>query len=169
MDKLPGAFVLEGVLYSAGSKQQYYRRESGKPIKIISENQFTRARDQFLALRKSIKPKPNPNPKPKHPKSVKYDGNDLSLTEKQVDFLKALDAVISLYNFNGNISVSNFMEKTNSYFHNNPMAVGAMLTTLQHKNVLATWKEESTNTRVVRIEKLGLDALKQIGGSKPCK
>ena len=167
MDKLPVTFVLKGVLYSAGSKHQYYRRESGKPTKIISENQFARARDQFLALRKSTKPKPNP--KPKHPKSVKYDSNDLSLTEKQVDFLKALDAVISLYNFKGNISVSNFMEKTNSYFHNNPMAVGAMLTTLQHKNVLVTWKEESTNIRVVRIEKLGLDALKQIGGSKPCK
>ena len=167
MGRLPVTFVLEGVLYSAGSEQQYYRRESGKPIKVINENQFTRARDQFLALRKSAKPKPNP--KPKHPKSVKYDSNDLSLTEKQVDFLKALDAVISLYNFKGIISVSEFMEKTNSRFHDNSMAVGAMLTTLQHKNVLTTWKEESTNTRVIRIEKLGLDALKQIGGSKPCK
>lgn len=167
MDRLPVTFVLEGVLYSAGSKQQYYRRESGKPIKVINENQFTRARDQFLALRKSVKPKPNP--KPKHPKSVKYDSNDLSLTEKQVDFLKALSAVISQCNSKGDVSVSEFMEKTDSCFHDNPMAVGAMLTTLQHKNVLATWKEESTNIRVVRIEKLGLDALKQIGGSKPCK
>jgi hypothetical protein len=167
MDRLPVTFVLEGVIYSAGSKHQYYKRESGKPIKIISENQFTRARDQFLALRKSIKPKPNP--KPKHPKSVKYDSNDLSLTEKQVDFLKALNTVISQCNSKGNISVSEFMKKTNSRFHDNPMVVGAMLTTLQHKNVLTTWKEESTNTKVIRIEKLGLDALKQIGGSKPCK
>lgn len=167
MDKLPVTFVLKGVLYSAGSKHQYYRRESGKPTKIISENQFARARDQFLALRKSTKPKPNP--KPKHPKSVKYDSNDLSLTEKQVDFLKALNTVISQCNSKGDISVSEFMEKTNSRFHDNPMAVGAMLTTLQHKNVLATWKEESTNIRVVRIEKLGLDAIKKIGGNEPCK
>lgn len=167
MDRLPVTFVLEGVLYSAGSKHQYYRRESGKPTKIISENQFTRARDQFLALRKSIKPKPNP--KPKHPKSVKYDSDDLLLTEKQVDFLKALNTVISQCNSKGDVSVSEFMEKTNSRFHDNPMAVGAMLTTLQHKNVLATWKEESTSIRVVRIEKLGLDALKQIGGNEPCK
>lgn len=170
MDKLPGAFVLEGAIYSVGSKHQYYKRESGKPIKVINESQFTRARDQFLALRKSAKPaKPKPNPKPKHPKSVKYDSNDLSLTEKQVDFLKALNTVISQCNSKGGVSVSEFMEKTNSRFRNNPMAVGAMLTTLQHKNVLATWKEESTNTRVIRIEKLGLDALKQIGGNEPCK
>ena len=83
--------------------------------------------------------------------------------------MKALSAVISQCNSKGDVSVSEFMEKTNSRFHDNPMAVGAMLTTLQHKNVLATWKEESTNIRVVRIEKLGLDALKQIGGSEPCK
>lgn len=169
MDRLPVTFVLEGVLYSAGSKQQYYRRESGKPIKVINESQFTRARDQFLALQKSAKPKSIPNPKPKHPKSVKYDSNDLSLTEKQVDFLKALNTVISQCNHKGDVSVNEFMEKTNSRFHDNPMAVGAMLTTLQHKNVLTTWKEESTNIRVVRIEKLGLDALKQIGGNEPCK
>ncbi len=37
MDKLPVTFVLEGALYSAGSKHQYYRRESGKPIKVINE------------------------------------------------------------------------------------------------------------------------------------
>ena len=167
MDKLPGTFVLEGAIYSVGSKRQYYKRESGKPIKVIDESQFTRARDQFLALRKSVKPKPNP--KPKHPKSVKYDSNDLSLTEKQVDFLKALNTVISQCDSKGSISVSDFMEKTNSRFRNNPMAVGAMLTTLQHKNVLTTWKEESASIRVIRIEKLGLDALKQIGGSKSCK
>lgn len=167
MDRLPVTFVLEGAIYSVGSKHQYYKRESGKPIKVINENQFTRARDQFLALRKPIKPKPNP--KPKHPKSVKYDSNDLSLTEKQVDFLKALNTVISQCNSKGGVSVSEFMGKTNSRFRNNPMAVGAMLTTLQHKNVLTTWKEELTSIRVVRIEKLGLDALKQIGGSEPCK
>lgn len=167
MNRLPVAFVLEGAIYSVGSKHQYYKRKSGKPIKIISENQFIRARDQFLALRKSIKPKPNP--KPKHPKSVKYDSNDLSLTEKQVDFLKALNTVISQCNSKGDVSVSEFMEKTNGCFRNNPMAVGAMLTTLQHKNVLATWKEESTNIRVVRIEKLGLDAIKKIEENEPCK
>ena len=167
MNRLPVTFVLEGVLYSAGSKHQYYRRESGKPTKIISENQFTRARDQFLALRKSAKPKPNP--KPKHPKSVKYDSNDLSLTEKQVDFLKALNTVISQCDSKGGISVSDFMEKTDSRFRNNPMAVGAMITTLQHKNVLTTWKEELTNTRIIRIEKLGLDAIKKIEGDEPCK
>ena len=167
MDKLPGTFVLEGAIYSVGSKHQYYKRESGKPIKVINENQFTRARDQFLALRKSIKPKSNP--KPKHPKSVKYDSDDLSLTEKQVDFLKALNTVISQCNSKGDVSVSEFMEKTDSCFHDNPMAVGAMLTTLQHKNVLTTWKEESTNTRVVRIEKLGLDAIKKIEGNESCK
>lgn len=169
MDRLPVTFVLEGTIYSVGSKHQYYKRESGKPIKIINENQFTQARDQFLALQKSAKPKSIPNPKPKHPKSIKYDSDDLSLTEKQVDFLKALNTVISQCNSKGDVSVSEFMEKTNSYFHNNPRVIGAMLTTLQHKNVLATWKEESTNIRVVRIEKLGLDALKQIGGSKSCK
>lgn len=167
MNRLPVTFVLEGVLYSAGSKQQYYRRESGKPLKVISAHQFNQAREQFMALRKPTKPKPNP--KPKHPKSVKYDSNDLSLTEKQVDFLKALNTVISQCNSKGDVSVSEFMEKTDSCFRDNPMAVGAMLTTLQHKNVLATWKEESTNIRVVCIEKLGLDALKQIGGSEPCK
>lgn len=167
MDRLPVTFVLEGAIYFMGSKHQYYKRESGKPLKVISENQFTRARDQFLALRKPIKPKPNP--KPKHPKSVKYDSNDLSLTEKQVDFLKALNTVISQCNSKGDVSVSEFMEKTNSRFRNNPMAVGAMLTTLQHKNVLTTWKEESTNIRVVRIEKLGLDAIKKIEGDEPCK
>lgn len=164
MNRLPVTFVLEGAIYSVGSKHQYYKRESGKPIKIISENQFTRARNQFLALQKSTKPTFRPNPKPKHPKSVKYDSNDLSLTEKQVDFLKALNTVISQCNPKDNISVSDFMEKTDSCFHNNPMAVGAMLTTLQHKNVLATWKEESTSIRVVRIEKLGLDAIKKIEG-----
>lgn len=167
MNRLPVTFVLEGAIYSVGSKHQYYKRESGKPIKVISENQFTRARDQFLALRKSAKPKPNP--KPKHPKSVKYDSNDLSLTEKQVDFLKALNTVISQCNSKGDVSVSEFMEKTNSCFRDNPMAVGAMLTTLQHKNVLATWKEESTNIRVVRIEKLGLNAIKKIEENEPCK
>lgn len=167
MNRLPVTFVLGGAIYSVGSKHQYYKRESGKPIKVISENQFIRARDQFLALRKSIKPKPNP--KPKHPKSVKYDSNDLSLTEKQVDFLKALNTVISQCNSKGDVSVSEFMEKTNSCFRNNPMAVGAMLTTLQHKNVLATWKEESTSIRVVRMKKLGLDAIKKIEGNEPCK
>lgn len=171
MSRLPVTFVFNNAIYSESNNHRYFKRESGKPLKVISTHQFNQAREQFMTqcANELNKPKLPKNPKPKHPKSVKYDSNDLSLTEKQVDFLKALNTVISQCNSKGDISVSEFMEKTNSRFHNNPMAVGAMLTTLQHKNVLATWKEESTNIRVVRIEKLGLDAIKKIEGDEPCK
>lgn len=165
MDRLPVTFVLEGAIYSVGSKHQYYKRESGKPIKIISENQFTRARDQFLALQKSAKPKSIPNPKPKHPKSVKYSSAGLTLTDKQVDFLKRLPALSEWQDGKGAISVSCLSNEIGGQFQGRPMAIGAMITTLQNKNVLSTWKDrnqDGTEIRFIRLQEFGLKVLNEL-------
>lgn len=167
MSRLPVTFVFNNAIYSESNNHHYFKRESGKPLKVISTHQFNQAREQFMAQCANglNKPKLPKNPKPKHPKSVKYSSAGLTLTDKQVDFLKRLPALSEWQDGKGAISVSCLSNEIGGQFQGRPMAIGAMITTLQNKNVLSTWKDrnqDGTEIRFIRLQEFGLKVLNEL-------
>lgn len=169
-------FELNGVRYTNTRPNYYYKKENGKQVRIgkaewdaawnasgEAERQAREAKQAEAdkeAEKKFNKEKKTAS-KPRRSKDIAYEGFGVTLTAKQVDFIKLLPKT-SMWDGAANGVWCDCIAEDIEW---NPMSVGAMISTLREKNVIVVGKQKVNGKQAKFFEftDLGLDLAEKLG------
>lgn len=110
--------------------------------------------------------KPKKTRKPRRSKDIAYEGNGLTLTAKQVDFLRHLpDTCFWERGLDSCIWVDCLCDDIQGQFKNKPMTVGAMISTICEKGLGQRGRDESLKGKptVFELTELGKAVAAELG------
>lgn len=110
--------------------------------------------------------KPKKARKPRRSKDIAYEGNGLTLTAKQVDFLRHLpDTCFWEQGLDSCIWVDCLCDDIKGQFKNKPMTVGAMISTICEKGLGQRGRDESRKGKptVFELTELGKAVAAELG------
>ena len=141
-------FELNGIRYTRTRVGYYYKKENGKQVRIgkaewdaawEASGEAEKAAREAEATKsdKEAEKKFNKEKKPRRSKDVAHESNGVTLTEKQVDFIKHVpDTCFYEHGLESTMWVDVLADEIGGQFAGKPMTVGAMISTLREKEVI---------------------------------
>lgn len=161
------AFTLNGVTYSTNEKGNYFYKTTGAKDKkgndltmrigkAVYEKAFEEYMDTMEAntddlsaeeieeeAKEVAKPKKKAEKKVRRSKDIAHESNGVTLTAKQVDFLHHLkDTCFWENGLNSAPWCDVLADEIGGQFASKPMTVGAMISTLREKGIVAVARED---------------------------
>lgn len=149
-------FELNGTRYTMTRTGYYYKKVDGKQIRIskaeyeeawnASGEAERQAREVEAAKSdKEAEKKFNKGEKkPRRSKDIAHESNGVTLTAKQVDFIRHMpDTCFYEHGLESLLWVDVLAEEIGGQFADKPMTIGAMISTLREKDVIFVARDES--------------------------
>lgn len=143
------AIKVNGINYTMTREGYYYKAENGKQKRIPkaeweaanAEYEAQQAQEQVKVEAK--KPAEKKPAKKRKPKDIAYEGNGVTLTAKQVDFIKHLpDTNFWEDGLDSVIWTDILADEIGGQFEGKPMTVGAMISTICEKGLAQRGKDK---------------------------
>lgn len=171
---------VNGVKYTTTRPNYYYKNENGKQVRI-SKAEYDAAWEQSAELEKAEREakqeqsdkiaegavngkKDQPKKPVKKSKDIAYDGNGVTLTAKQVNFIQLMPQDdFYEHGLDSTLWIDVFCDTIADQF--SPMAVGAMVSTLREKNLISVSKERvnGKTSKYMAFTELGQMVAKDLG------
>lgn len=171
-NKYTGEFTFEGRTYETNAKGNYFYVtdiEAGYCRKRIGREAYEKALEQFKATEEANKveepakeKKTKKAAKPRKSKDIAHESNGVTLTTKQVEFLKALPKCSFWEN---GLDSGLWCDCIAEDIGWNPMSVGAMVSTLREKDLVVVIPQKVNNKKCKSMEftELGKKVAKELG------
>lgn len=134
--------TVNGVTYTKTSNNYFYRKDTDSNKRTrIPETEWEQAYDEYIQQGQDIADAQAEEnfrqSKKRRSKDVAYDGHDITLTSKQVDFIHHIpDTGFYEKGLDSALWCDVLVCEISGQFTNNPFVVGAMLSTLREKNLI---------------------------------
>ena len=155
------AIKINGINYTNTRPGYYYKAENGKQVRIPkaewdaayveyekaaeAEAQARKAKEEAdaKAVEKAVNAKEKKPAKKRKPKDVAYEGNGVTLTAKQVDFIRHLpDTNFWEDGLDSTIWTDILADEIGGQFEGKPMTTGAMISTICEKGLAVRGKDK---------------------------
>lgn len=171
-------FEMNGVRYTNTRPNYFYKKEDGKQVRI-SKAEWDEAWEQSgqaeLEARKAEQAKKDAETeknfnkkkterKPRRSKDIAFESNGVTLTKKQVQFIKLMPSDDFYENgLESILWVDVFVDTISGEF--NPMSAGAMVSTLKEKGLITVEKQRvnGKNSKCMTFTDLGQQIAKELG------
>lgn len=149
-------FEMNGVRYTNTRPGYYYKKVDGKQTRIgkaewdaaweASGEAERQAREAEAAKndKEAEKAMKKAEKKPRRSKDIAHESNGVTLTAKQVDFIRHMpDTCFYEHGLESLLWVDVLAEEIGGQFADKPMTIGAMISTLREKDVIFVARDES--------------------------
>lgn len=149
-------FEMNGVRYTKTRVGYYYKKVDGKQVRIgkaewdaawdASGEAERQAREAEAAKsdKEAEKAMKKAEKKPRRSKDIAHESNGVTLTAKQVDFIRHIpDTCFYEHGLESLLWVDVLAEEIGGQFADKPMTIGAMISTLREKDVIFVARDES--------------------------
>ena len=176
--------TVDGIVYTSTRPGYYYKKVDGKQTRIPKaewDGVFDKWEQEAEAERKAreekqakddkeaedaVNGKAKKEKKPRRSKDIAYDGNGITLTAKQVDFIRHIpDTSFYEHGLESAPWCDVLADEIGGQFAGKPMTVGAMISTLREKNMISVRMErmDGKKAKYFVFTELGKKVAQELG------